>query len=100
MEHLCEILALLACGGIFRDFEGNCKGCYAKFLGISSSYHVELCGFVRAIEIAYDKNWSNMWIESDSSLVVQAFKNSSLIPWQVRNRWNDAICLDSTTCIV
>jgi len=59
-----------ACGGIFRDFEGNCKGCFAEFLGLSTSYQAELLRVIRAIEITYDNNWTNLWIESDSSLVV------------------------------
>ncbi|MCH84036.1 ribonuclease H protein, partial [Trifolium medium] len=52
-----------------------------------SSLFAELCGVLRAIEIAAQRNWLNLWIETDSSLVVLAFKNSSLIPWSLRNRW-------------
>ena len=90
-----------SCGGIFRDFEGNCKGCFAEYLGLRTSYQAELCGVTRAIEIAYEKNWHNLWIESDSSLVVQAFKNSSLIPWKIRNQWSNAIFrLCNMNCIV
>jgi hypothetical protein len=35
---------------------------------------------MRAIEIAADKNWSNLWLETDSTLVVMAFKSSALVP--------------------
>ena len=80
-----------SCGGIFRDFKGICKGCFAEFLGLTTSYQAELCGVIRAIEIAYEQNWHNLWIETDSSLVVQAFKNSRLIPWMLRNKWSNVI---------
>jgi hypothetical protein len=29
----------------------------------------------------------NLWIETDSSLVVLAFKSSSFIPWSIKTRW-------------
>jgi ribonuclease HI len=46
-------------------------------VGVESSYFAELSGALRAIEIAFEKNWLNVWLESDSSLVVNAFKNPS-----------------------
>jgi hypothetical protein len=36
---------------------------------------------MNAIEIAAAKNWNNLWLESDSTLLVMAFKSSVLIPW-------------------
>jgi len=41
---------------------------------------------MRAIEIASQKNWKNICIEIDSSLVVLPSKKSSQIPWSLRNR--------------
>jgi len=43
---------------------------------------------MRAIEIAYEINWRNLWIEIDSTLVVLAFNFFNLVPWTLRNRWN------------
>jgi hypothetical protein len=34
-----------------------------------------MCGAMRAIETAYQKNLMHLWLESDSSLVVAAFNN-------------------------
>jgi len=42
---------------------------------------------MRAIEIAYHKNWLNFWLESDSILVVNAFSNKSIVPSHLSNRW-------------
>jgi len=42
------------------------------------------------IEIAYEINCRNLWIETDSTLVVLSFNSSSnLVPWPSRNRWNN-----------
>jgi hypothetical protein len=44
---------------------------------------------LRAIEIANQRRWLNPWIETDSALVVMAFKNVTLIPCNLRKRWNN-----------
>jgi ribonuclease HI len=65
---------------------------FAEPLGFESSFFAELCGALRAIEIALDRNWLNLWLESDSSLVVAAFKNPNKpIAWPLRNRWNNVL---------
>jgi ribonuclease HI len=76
-----------SCGGIFRDSNSNFISCFAENIGGGSAYHAELSAIMRAVEIANQRRWSNLWIESDSSLVVMAFKNSSMIPCCLRNRW-------------
>jgi isoprenylcysteine carboxyl methyltransferase (ICMT) family protein YpbQ len=39
-------------------------------------------------------NWKNLWIETDSVLVVLAFKNMNLhVAWSLRNIWHNAIVL-------
>jgi hypothetical protein len=42
---------------------------------------------MRAIEIAASHNWPNLWLETDSSLVVIAFKSHELVPWSLSKRW-------------
>ncbi|KEH37145.1 hypothetical protein MtrunA17_Chr2g0294011 [Medicago truncatula] len=70
MEHLWETLA-------------------KPVLEFSETLKTELCGAMRAIGVASQKQWNFLWLETDSMLVVQAFKSSILVPWQVRNRWNN-----------
>jgi ribonuclease HI len=85
---------LSSCGGIFRDHEANFIYAFAEPLGISTSYVAEICGAMRAIEIASQHNWQNLWIESDSTLVVDAIKNPGKpVAWQLRNRWKNAMVL-------
>jgi ribonuclease HI len=79
-----------SCGGVFRDANGDFLYAFAEPLGFENAYFAELCGAMNAIEIAYHKKWLNLWLESDSSLVVAAFKNpSKYVPWPLRNRWKN-----------
>jgi ribonuclease HI len=59
---------------------------FCENTSLESAFHAELCGVMRAIEIAASKDWSNLWLETDSTLVVQAFNDTSLVPWRLRNR--------------
>jgi len=45
------------------------------------------------MEFAARHNWSRLWLESDSSCVVHAFKNHSAIPMRFRNRWHNCMQL-------
>ncbi|GAU36565.1 hypothetical protein TSUD_277710 [Trifolium subterraneum] len=50
--------------------------------GASKDNPAELCGAMRAIEIAHQMHWNNLWMETDSAIVVSAFKNlRNPIPW-------------------
>jgi ribonuclease HI len=43
------------------------------------------------IEIAASNNWSFIWLESDSMLVVKAFTSPYMVPWKIKNRWLNAL---------
>jgi hypothetical protein len=77
---------LAACGGIFRDSDANFVEAFAFNLGVVNSLVAELQGAMIAIEIAAQKGWNNLWLETDSVLVTLAFKSSKIVPWQLRNR--------------
>jgi len=56
---------------------------------------------MRAIEIAKEKQWLNIWVETDSSLMVHAFNSNILVPWHIRNRWNNGlVIIRSMNCVV
>lgn len=44
-----------------------------------------------AIEIASSKGFTNLWLESDSKLVILAFRSNSGIPWCLSNRWQNCL---------
>jgi hypothetical protein len=57
---------------------------------------------LKAIEIAFERNWFNFWLEYDSSQVVAPFKSPKKpVTWPLRNRWKNAIFMMShMNCIV
>ena len=89
----CGIPSKATCGGIFRNNEAEFIGCFAQNLGLGSSLFAELSGAMQAIEIAHSKGWFNFWLETDSKLVLLAFKSISLVPWRIRTRWDNCLSL-------
>lgn len=49
-----------------------------------------------SIEIAAKKGWKNLWLETESQLVVIAFKDNLLVPWDLQNRWKNCLLLVSS----
>lgn len=43
------------------------------------------------VEKAIQKGWNHLWIECDSQLAIQAFKNKAIVPWSLRNRWGNML---------
>ncbi|KAK2364401.1 hypothetical protein QL285_089276 [Trifolium repens] len=85
-----------SCGGVFRDHNSDFVFAFAEPLGVCSSYFAELSGALRAIEIAFERNWLNLWLESDSTLVVSAFTNpKKSVAWPLRNRWKNVLFMIS-----
>jgi ribonuclease HI len=79
-----------SCGGVFRNHFSDFVFAFAEPLGVQTSLFAETCGVLRAIEVAYENNWHNLWIETDSTSVVAAFTNpKKLVAWSLRNRWKN-----------
>jgi len=79
-------------GGIFRNSEGVFLGCFAQFLGSENALFAELSAAMIAIEITYSRGYHNIWLESDSQLVIQAFNSKQVVPWTLKNRWHNFLC--------
>jgi hypothetical protein len=60
---------------------------FAENTSLKLTYKAELCGITRAIEIVVGKNWCNIWLETNSTLLVMAFKSYVLVSWDLGNRW-------------
>jgi ribonuclease HI len=98
----CGNSGIASCGGIFRNHKADFLFGFAELLGVTSSCFAEFSGACRAIEIAYQRNWRYLWLESDSSIVVSAFNNPAKpVFWDLRNRWkNVLIRISQMNCIV
>jgi len=44
-----------------------------------------------AIEVAAARGFWNVWLETDSQLVLQAFNSNTVIHWSLRNRWYNCL---------
>ncbi|KAI9192845.1 hypothetical protein LWI28_028433 [Acer negundo] len=59
------------CGGIFRNYRASVKSCFAIPLGQVFAFKTELLAASLAINFAWKYGWYRIWLESDSSFVVQ-----------------------------
>lgn len=75
-----------ACGGIFKSHLGNHDGSFASNLDNENALFAELMRVILAIKHAHAHGWSNLWLKSDSKLVVLAFSKPFVVPWKIRNR--------------
>ncbi|CAJ2667148.1 unnamed protein product [Trifolium pratense] len=82
--------SVAACGAIFRDYTGGFLGGFSCRLHVSSVLHTEILPIIIAIEQAHQRGWLHVWIESDSQIVIQASKDHSIVPWDIRNRSSGA----------
>jgi ribonuclease HI len=83
-----------ACGGLFRNHLGTFLGAFTCNLGPCSVFDAEVFGYILSMEFAAQQGWTNIWLESDSSSARLAFKNVSLVPIRLRNRWHNACALN------
>ncbi|KAF5182134.1 hypothetical protein FRX31_028279 [Thalictrum thalictroides] len=73
-------------GAILRDHKNKILGCTCHGLQEMNSYTAEGWGIVIGAEMAVQQGWKLLWIESDSTVVVQSFGNKKM-PWQMEVRW-------------
>ena len=83
----------VACGRLFRGHLRTFLGDFTCNLDISSVLHSEINGFIFAFEFAVQNGWRNILLESDSMSTLIIFRNDSLVPVMLRNRWHNALHL-------
>nr|ABN08954.1 Ribonuclease H [Medicago truncatula] len=82
-----------ATGGVFRNWQTHSLGGFAQNIGHATCFKAELCAAIFAIEKSIEYNLRDIWLETDSKLVVKAFSSSEHVPWQLRTRWNNCLAL-------
>ena len=82
-----------ACGRLFRDHLGTFLGAFTCNLGTTFVFTAEVYGFILAMEYPFQNGWMNIWLESDTTSALLIFKNTSLVPVLLRNRWHNACSL-------
>ena len=80
-----------AFGGIFRNGEGACIGCFAQKLGNANAFLAELLAAILDMEIAQSKGYNHLWLGTDSQLLFLALKSSAKVPQDLRNKWQNCL---------
>ena len=76
------------CGGVFRNCRAFVKGCFVSPLGQVFAFEAELIAASMAINFAWQNGWHRLWLESDSSYVVQLLSSRfEQVPWRIRQAW-------------
>ncbi|KAK0608762.1 hypothetical protein LWI29_035530 [Acer saccharum] len=63
--------------GVFRTCRGFIRGCFAIPLGVCFAFEAELAAAVHAIDYAWTFGWHRLWLESDSTFVVNILLSRS-----------------------
>ena len=68
-----------AAGGIFINSNNICIGCFSQFSGVQNALYAELVAAMTAIEISHNNGYTNLWLETDSQLVILPFNFSGAL---------------------
>ncbi|XP_019433776.1 PREDICTED: uncharacterized protein LOC109340519 [Lupinus angustifolius] len=74
-------------GGIFRDHNRVYITAFSKYLSIQNAIYAEFHAALHAVTIAYNRGWKHLWIEVDSSMLLDIFSGKSNPPWSLQNDW-------------
>ncbi|KAK9279788.1 hypothetical protein L1049_013470 [Liquidambar formosana] len=66
-------------GGGFRNCRGFVKSIFSFNIGVQSAFYAELLAVIFGIEQAWGKGWFQIWLESDSLLVIHCLSNPDFI---------------------
>ncbi|KAK2635782.1 hypothetical protein Ddye_030574 [Dipteronia dyeriana] len=76
------------CGGVFRTCRSLVKACSVVPLGQGFAFEAELHAASLAINYAWNLGWHRIWLENDSSYIVQLLLvRSDRVTWRVRQAW-------------
>lgn len=64
------------------------------FFGIARGVDGYYFGYGNAVT----RDWLNIWIKSDSKVVIRAFQKSDIIPWDLWNKWNNCLIGINVNC--
>lgn len=77
-----------ATGGVFRNSRGLVLGCFCMSIGQHTAFYAEMLALIQGLTMAKKKGWTKLWIELDSSSVIQCLLNSSYKPpWTLHSQW-------------
>ena len=77
-------------GGVFRNLKRFLLACFSFHIRSSLAYVAELRAAIYAIKKAWERGWHHLWIECDSTYVVNVLKSRATeVPWVVFVKWSN-----------
>ncbi|KAF9601180.1 hypothetical protein IFM89_017128 [Coptis chinensis] len=73
-------------GATYRDHNGEFLLVSCKGLGVKTNYAAKCYAILENEEVAIEKGWLNLWLESDSAAAIEAFSTGK-IPWPLSKTW-------------
>ncbi|KAK8672393.1 hypothetical protein V6N13_110765 [Hibiscus sabdariffa] len=67
-----------SCRGLFRDHFGNFLGAYVRPLGLTTILHAELWGIYEGLQLARQKYYANLEVQTENTDVLDLLSPSSL----------------------
>lgn len=78
-------------GTVFHDYRGHVLDAFTSNFDIPSLVVAEVMAVIKAVEFAWVRDWKHIWLEVDSSLILDFLKSPFLVPWQLWVQWNNCL---------
>lgn len=77
-------------GCIVRNSLGYFVAAFSMMLGRGVALDAEILAAMHNVIFAHKKGWTNVWVETDSTIALKILKGSGrLIPWKIKYCWNE-----------
>ena len=80
-------------GGVYRDHEGIFLGGFSSKVVVPSAIDAEILAVLEALQVAWVRRWTHIWLETDSALMILYFKSPHLVPWRLSTQWKNCLYL-------
>ncbi|KAJ0086550.1 hypothetical protein Patl1_07518 [Pistacia atlantica] len=80
-------------GGVIRDTLGNFKGAFSSYFGQGTNNEAELKALIAGVSLCKELGFSQLNIESDSTLVVSWLSSRKCTAWYLWDYWDELLSL-------
>lgn len=70
----------------------NFVDAFSASVEISNAVDAAVLTVMEVIQVAWVRRWTQMWLETDSLLVLSYSHSPNLITWRLRSRWLKCLC--------
>ena len=71
-------------GGVLRDSTGLPLVAFSAFFGITTCLRAETLAFLIGLQICVHRGFTNLWVQSDSLVLVWVLQRRIQCPWQIQ----------------